>query len=120
MKVTIFAFAAMIITTAFVFINSAIISDMTEDLTDELSSIPESIEYEEAYREAEESFLQMRKYMNLTISHDALLNVESSFAELMGAIAANDEGSLIITKSRLIGEISHLRRLSGINLDSIL
>jgi peptide chain release factor 1 len=71
------------------------------------------------YRAAEEHFHSMRRYLNITVCHDSLLMIESSFAELIGAAEAKDEESLIITKSRLIGEISHLRRLSGINMNSI-
>jgi hypothetical protein len=119
MKVTVFASIMLIITTAFVFINSAVVTKMADELTDELSSIPESSEYAEEYRAAEELFCSMRRYLNLTVCHDSLLTVESSFAELIGAAEAQDEESLVITKSRLIGEISHLRRLSGINMNSI-
>jgi hypothetical protein len=119
MKVTVFASIMLIITTAFVFTNSAVVTALTDELTYELESIPESVEYTDEYRAAEEHFRSMRRYLNITVCHDSLLMIESSFAELIGAAEAKDEESLIITKSRLIGEISHLRRLSGINMNSI-
>ena len=119
MKETVFAMVMLIVTTAFVFINSVVVSGMAASLTEELLRIPTDVAEWEDYVAAMDGFIRCRKYMNLTVSHDVLLSVESAYAELLGAAKANDTESLIITKSRLIGELSHLRRLSEINTDSI-
>ena len=119
MRVTLFAALMLTVTTAFVFINSALITNMTNELSEELGAIPNDVERVDEYKSVEEHFCAMRRYMNLTVCHDSILSIESGFAELIGAAEAKDEESLIITKSRLLGEISHLKRLSGINFNSI-
>ena len=48
-----------------------------------------------------------------------MTNIEEELNEILGAIEAEDRETLIIAKSRLMGSLSHLRRLSGINADSI-
>ena len=74
------------------------------------------LEYEEIY----ESFKSKEAYISLTVNHEDLTDVESSFAEIIGAAKAGDLESIITIKSRLIDSLDHLRRLSGITLDSIL
>ncbi len=88
-------------------------------ITNELSSELELADNEE-YREIAEKFQKHERYISLTVSHDDLTNIEEAFAELIGAANANDEARIITVKSRLKDSLSHLGRLSGINLDSIL
>lgn len=65
-------------------------------------------------------FQQKERLISLTVSHEDLMSAEAAFAELRGAAEARDEKNFLIIKSRLCDVLSHLRRLSGINLDTIL
>ena len=84
--------------------------------------LPESLsaeshqEYERLYKD----FKKKEQYISLTVNHEDLTDVESSFSEIVGAAKANDEEAFLTIKSRLIDALDHLRRLSGINIDSIL
>ena len=119
MKTVIFAYITFISVTATVFINSFVISSYIDDLHRELEETPSKLEYKNDYVRIYENFKNARKYMNFSVSHDDLTGIEADFDEIIGALEAEDEETLIITKSRLIGSLSHLKRLSGINTDSI-
>lgn len=73
-----------------------------------------------AYTELYENFKRKESYIALTVNHGDLMNIEDAFAEIIGAAKADDKESLMIAKSRLIDALGHLKRLSGINIDSIL
>ena len=67
-----------------------------------------------------DDFLTREKFICLTVSHSDLSEIESAFAELIGAAEAKDEESVIIAKSRLTNALMHLRRLSIIGIEGIL
>ena len=90
-----------------------------EIITQKLKNAPNDTENYSVYEEISHEYAKIQRYIGLTVSHDDLTNIEEDFNEILGAIEADDEESLIIAKSRLIGSLSHLRRLSGINADSI-
>ena len=66
------------------------------------------------------SFRKAEKFISITVGHDDLTHIEENFADIIGAARAGDEDALVTTKSRLIDSLGHLRRLSGISLDSII
>ena len=72
-------------------------------------------EYEDIY----ERYKSLELYISLTVNHGDLENIESAFAEIIGAARAEDRDGVITTKSRLIDYLDHIRRLSGINIDSV-
>ena len=119
MKSLIFAYVTFALLTATVFINSYVVSLCLGELKGRLDEIPCEIDAEEEYRKAYSEFEKSRKFINLTVSHADLSDIEKDFNELLGALEANDEDSLTIIKSRLVGSISHMRRLAGVNFDSI-
>lgn len=119
MKALIFAYVTLAAVIATVFINSFAVSDAVGDMINSLQEVENSTDNKEKYIEIYDEFKRYRKYINLTVSHDIIMSIEENFAEILGALEADDEESLIITKSRLISELSHLKRLSGINSDSI-
>ena len=49
MRVTLFAALMLTVTTAFVFINSALITNMTNELSEELCAIPNDVELIDEY-----------------------------------------------------------------------
>ena len=67
-----------------------------------------------------DKFKRDERYINLTVNHLDLTNIEEMFASAIGAARADDSSELEITKNRLEDALGHLGRLVGINLDSIL
>ena len=119
MKSTIVAFVVLALVLISVILNSFFVSKSIHDITEKLKDAPNNTENYSHYKEISQEYERKQRYIGLTVSHDDLTNIEQEFNEILGAIEANDEDSLIIAKSRLIGSLSHLRRLSGINADSI-
>ena len=119
MKATIIAVLILSIVLISVFLNSFFISRGIENIIARLEETPSTLESYNSYKEIFEEYSKKQRFIGLTVSHDDLTNIESEFHEILGAIEAEDEETLIIAKSRLIGALSHLRRLSGINADSI-
>ena len=103
----------------FVFINSYAVGYNIDKLTEGLENAPSNCESKEIYEELYKEYQKREKYIALSISHSDLLSIEDSFAEILGAIEARDEETLIIEKSRVIKALNHIKRLSGINFDSI-
>ncbi len=67
-----------------------------------------------------EKFKRDEKFINLTVTHEDLTNIEEMFSGMIGAAKGDDKEELEIEKSRLSDALGHLKRLVGINLDSIL
>lgn len=103
MKAVVFAYITFTVITVFVFVNSFFISKCIGNIYDEIDNIPSSTEYAEEYKNAYDVFLKSRKYLNFTVPHSDLAEIESEFCEILGAIEAADDESLTIAKSRLIG-----------------
>ena len=73
-------------------------------------------EYNEIY-----AFYKKHEHLiSLTVNHDDLANIDDLYCEIIGEIGICDNEAASVTKSRLIGALRHLRRLSGINIDSII
>ena len=119
MKSMILATAALLIITVFVLFCSIRVSDIADELYEGLRSIESTTDSADEYFALRTEFLSKRSFLGFTVSHEVILSIENGFDEILGAIEANDEGALIIAKSRLCGLLSHLRRLSGINFESI-
>ena len=122
MKITKIAYAIFFVTLVLVVTNSLILRSIIEETVCELDGATEEdmesavSEYEYIYK----NFKRKETYIAITVNHEDLTNIESSFAEVIGAAKANDRESLIIAKNRLTDALRHLKRLSGINIDSIL
>ena len=87
-----------------------IISEITDDV-----SRAEAGEYAEIF----EHFKRVEKYVSLTVDHEDMMNIELAFAELVAMVEEGDEDGVAVTKSRLKYSLEHLRRISGLNIDSI-
>ena len=119
MKTVVFSFVILIITFTAVILNSIFVSKSIEDIKKQLENAPSTTETYALYSDIFDEYMKRQHFIGLTVNHEDLTNIETEFNEILGAIEADDEKSLIIAKSRLIGSLSHLRRLSGINADSI-
>ena len=120
MKTIILSYVILILVILLVIINSIIVSNSIDAIIEKLKNIPDSVSEKEQYKEVFDDYIKIQHLFEITVSHDDLTNIESEFYEIMGAVNAEDSESLKIAKSRLIGALTHLKRLCGINADSIL
>ena len=122
MKIVKLAIVILVLTTGLVITNSIILTKITSEYKAAITDIDakNTKNAEQEFTKLYDSFKQDEKYINLTVSHVDLTNIEEMFASAIGAARADDSSELEITKSRLIDAFSHLGRLVGINLDSIL
>ena len=113
---------AMLLLAAAVFANSAYIEKLTEKFVSEVERISETdpIAASDALTELYQKFKRAEKIISITTSHDDLTSIEEGFAEMRGAVNAEDMIEVIKIKSRLRSAFEHLGRLSGINIDSII
>lgn len=101
--------------------NSIILNSIIDDISDEIEDTDDEktasalLQYEEIY----EKYKSRASYIGLTTNHEDLTSIEQSFSEIIGAAKADDSDTIMAIKSRLIDELRHLKRLSGINIDSI-
>ena len=119
MKSIIFSCTTAILLIVFVFVNSFAVRYNIDKISEELEKAPNDIKSADIYSEIFEDYRRREKYVALSISHSDLLVIEDSFAEILGAIEADDEETLIIAKCRIIKALSHLKRLAGVNFDSV-
>ena len=122
MKLKNIAYTILVSTVTLITVNSLVLGRMIDTVTKAVSDaeVDDTTLAETKYTEIYEDFKKKERYISLTVNHNDLMNIENSFAELIGAAKADDKESLIIAKSRLIDALGHLKRLSGINLDSVL
>ena len=120
MKVVIFSYIILALVITLVIVNSIIISHNIDVIIEKLKSIPSIASSKDDYNDVFEDYMKIQHFLAITVSHDDLTNIEDNFYEILGATDADDDQALNIAKSRLIGALTHLKRLVGINLDSIL
>ena len=119
MKAAIIALIVLTFILTTVILNSFFVSRSIYTLLEKLKNAPSDINSYNIYSEIHDDFIKKQRFIGLTVSHEDMTNIEEELNEILGAIEAEDRETLIIAKSRLIGSLSHLRRLSGINADSI-
>lgn len=119
MKAAIISIAVLTVILTAVILNSIFVSKTMNEIAQKLKNTPSDTESYADYSEIYDEYMKKQRFISLTVSHDDLTNIESEFNEILGSIEADDKENLIIAKSRLIGSLSHLKRLSGINADSI-
>ncbi len=114
--------AVLIILASMIFANSFYIKTVTEGFIKEAESIDteNAIDSLESFEGLFRKFKRAERFISVTVSHEDLTRVEESFADIIGAATADDKNALTTAKSRLIDSLGHLRRLSGISLDSII
>ena len=121
MRVKIGAAILLICVISFVSVNTIVLDRQIGDIIKEVEQT--SISSEGVLEEAKElyaDFMRKEKYMSLTVSHDDLTSIEDCFVEMIGYISVGDSNNAVVTKSRLISCLEHLRRLSGFNIDAVI
>ncbi|MBE6636094.1 MAG: DUF4363 family protein [Ruminococcaceae bacterium] len=120
MRSVIWAFIIVFLLITLVLLNSIIISYNIKEVISRLEDTPNEISAADKYLDIRDDFIKIRKYISLTVNHEDISEIDSEFAELSGILTVGDAEELVIAKSRLINALLHLKRLSGINLESIL
>ena len=116
MKSVRWSVGALLLLIVAVLINSVYIGEICEELSREVDAAGvDSAEYERIFLK----FQKAERIISLSVSHDDLTNIEEGFAEIIGAAKAGGEVGIMTVKSRLTDALLHLRRLSGIKIDSI-
>jgi hypothetical protein len=70
--------------------------------------------------EIKESFEESEGFISLTVNHEDLTNIEVCYSDLIGYLSVGMTKEAEVTKNRLVDALKHLRRLSGVNIDSII
>ena len=121
MKSVIFAYIIFPLLLTLSLINSFALGNIIENIDAALCETDDSNPAlaEEEYVRIYEEYKDVELYVSLSINHDDLSNLENAFAEIIGAARAGDKESVIIIKSRMNDYLRHIKRLIGINIDSI-
>lgn len=121
MKAGAFAICVMVLVATLVSVNSFMLHKSIDELIDDAEGL--SIGGGNAYEDAQmikRSFEESERFISITVNHDDLTNIEQCYSELIGYLKVNMTDEAEVTKSRLIDALTHLRRLSGVNIDSII
>lgn len=107
-----------------VILNTLALTGTINEYTDKVLAFEISDENtEEAEIAARDTYAHFKKretFMSLTVNHNDLTAIEELFSEMIGQLSVGDGDGARVTKNRLIDALSHLRRLSGVNIDSII
>ena len=120
MKAKILAAAALVLTLAFVTVNTFILHSMISEIKREVDALGTGAGDLSDVEAVYEKFSQYEAYVSITVSHEDLTNIESSFSELIGYLSVGDTDGAAVVKRRLLDALEHLRRLSGFNIDAII
>ena len=98
MKSAIIAVVVLALVLTAVVLNSFFVSKSIYEITEKLKSAPNNTESYSLYEEITREYERKQRYIGLSVSHDDLTNIEREFHEILGAIEADDEESLIIAR----------------------
>ena len=114
MKSVRIAAVVLVLTVLLVIGNSIVVRELIDGVIEDVETAGP-----EEYRDIFENFKRIEKYISLTVDHEDMMNIELGFAELIGMGEVGDEEGAQVTKSRLKYSLEHLKRLAGMNIDSI-
>ena len=123
MKEKIFGVVTIISVIAIVSFNTIKLDNDINTIYDAVCTIDTDKNAKNAEARANEVYDLFRSkelFIGLTVNHDDLSNIEEDFAEMIGYLNISDHDGAAVTKNRLLDSLSHLRRLSGFNIDAII
>ena len=123
MRPQILAWVILAVTVGFAVTNTALLAKQTDDILKEVEGVSLDGDPEAARAKLEaiyDSFKNKEKYISITVNHEDLTNIEQSFSEIIGYLAVGDTDGATVIKHRLTDSLEHLRRLSAVNLESII
>lgn len=121
MKTGIFATGVITLVVGLITLNSFMLHKSIGEFIEDAEAL--SIQSEDAYEKAEDikrKFEDAERFISLTVNHEDLTNIEECYSDLLGYLSVGMTREAEVTKNRLIDALSHLRRLSGVNLDSVI
>ena len=123
MKIKVFAVVLISLICTAVILNTVMLTKTINGFSERISALDISqsdVSRAEAdARRAYEEFKERETFMSLTVNHNDLTAIEELFSEMIGYLSIQDADGANVAKSRLIDALSHLRRLSGVNIDSV-
>ena len=123
MRIKIFAAALISAIIGAVILNTLFLTKTINDFSEKVTCLEISnTDIKGAEMNARETYSQFKDretFMSLTVNHNDLTAIEELFSEMIGYLSIGDGDEARVAKSRLIDALSHLRRLSGVNIDSI-
>ena len=123
MRIKIFATALISAIIGAVILNTLFLTKTINDFSEKVTRLEISdTDIKGAEMNARETYSQFKDretFMSLTVNHNDLTAIEELFSEMIGYLSIGDGDEARVAKSRLIDALSHLRRLSGVNIDSI-
>ena len=123
MRIKIFATALISAIIGAVILNTLFLTKTINDFSEKVTRLEISdTDIKGAEINARETYSQFKDretFMSLTVNHNDLTAIEELFSEMIGYLSIGDGDEARVAKSRLIDALSHLRRLSGVNIDSI-
>ncbi len=120
MKVKIFAIALLILIFGAVTANTVILPKQIDRIIASVSAVEAGQENaKEHIKAAYGAFRNVEGYFSLTLNHHDLCEVGKLFVETLAYLSVDDFKEASVAKSRLIDALTHLRRLSGINIGSV-
>ena len=120
MKNAIISSVILLLIFVLVGINTAVVDNMLSDTIKHAEALEVSESIQADFEDLKSTYEKRAKYINLTVSHVMMSEVEEAFAELEGAIRAADNEGTVEAKSRLTDALGQLKRLAGLSFDSII
>ena len=124
MKIKILAIVILLSVVSLCVFNSCFLHKEIDELTEKIEALEiDSENTGEALSEAikiREHFKSRESYISLSVNHEDLSNIETIFAEMIGQLEVENADDARVAKSRLIDALGHLKRLSGVNIDTII
>ncbi len=117
------ALVILLLLTVLTTVNEIACSRALDGLTEAVEAIEIDGEYSDTSRKVNmlaEKFDTWSFFFSVTVNHDDIGDAKSELIELVEAVEAKDSVAARIAKSRLLGALGELRRLSGFGIDSII
>lgn len=120
MKTKIAAVLILVVVLLFVTVNTAMLGSMITEIKREVDSLGTEADDLASAEAVYKKFARYETYVSITVSHEDLTNIESSFSELMGYLSVGDSDGAAVVKRRLSDALGHLLRLSSVNIDAVI
>ena len=114
--------SAVILVILFVLVgvNTVTVDRMLSGAIEKVEKLDCEVNTKEDFESLKADYKRHAMYINLTVSHIMMSEVEEAFAELEGAISANNAEGITEAKSRLTNALGQLKRLAGVSFESII
>ena len=124
MKEKVFGIVTFLLIIFLVFVNTIFLHSDIEKIYEAVNGLDiREGNCESAMIDAEKALGILKKkelFMGLTVNHEDLSDIKNEFSELLGYLSVDDAKEAFVVKNRLKDSLSHLRRLSGFNIDAII